>query len=68
LEVVSARELGDFTALSFRFHETASQKKSWGRFVVDIWKNEGVDHWRLVARYSAPVKDAGSPNLPDGKK
>jgi hypothetical protein len=65
LQVVSAREFGDFTALSF-----LSVGKAGGRFVVDLWKNVGNDQWKLAARYSgAPAAMAAAAHpKPTGKQ
>jgi hypothetical protein len=70
LEVISAREFGDFAALSFRYVGKTSEGKTKGRFVVDMWKNIGQDRWKLVARYSGlPVDSPASASpVPTGKE
>ena len=64
VQVVSAREFGNFTALTFRYVGKAA-----GRFVVDIWKNAGDGQWKLAARYSGvPVAAAAGSPGPTGKE
>lgn len=68
LELVSARELGGFTALSFRFARKVSPTKPEARFIVDIWQDVGTGQWKLVARYSGPFMSSSMAKTPDGKR
>ena len=65
VQVVSARDFGNFTALTFRY-----VGKVEGRFVVDIWKDAGGSQWKLAARYSSvPAAFAAQASpLPTGKE